>query len=92
MSSKEFTIRNIGKGIGDFLSNLFNAILDFDLTLIAGYGFMIFGFFFWPYLIYKWIDKDFKNWKNYHIGKKIMHPIVILLGIGFWFIFIWIIF
>ena len=43
--NKEFTIRNIGKGIGDFFSNAINAVLDFDLTLIAGYGFMIFIFF-----------------------------------------------
>jgi hypothetical protein len=65
-----------------------NAILDFDLYpiihFVAIYIVVPGVFILTGWCIVKWIGKDIDNWKSYHIGKKIMHPIVIVLGIILW--------
>jgi hypothetical protein len=84
----KLTIRDAGESIKDSAGKIGNAILDFDfypiiefvVTYIVGPGIFILT----AWSILKWIGKDIDNWKSYHIGKKIMHPIVIVLGIIIW--------
>ena len=84
----KFTIRDAGESIKETAGKIGNSILDFDLNLIIefiGYYIVVPGVFILTgWSIVKWIGQDIDNWKSYHIGKKIMHPIVIVLGIIIW--------
>jgi len=84
----KLTIRDAGESIKETAGKIGNSILDFDLNLIiqfvAFYIVMPFFFILTGWSIVKWIGKDIDNWKSYHIGKKIMHPIVIVLGVIIW--------
>ena len=84
----KFTIRDAGESIKETAGKIGNSILDFDLNLIIefiGYYIVAPGVFILTgWTIVKWIGKDIDNWKSYHIGKKIMHPIVIVLNIIIW--------
>jgi hypothetical protein len=86
---KEFTIRNIGKVIGDFFSNAFNAVLDFDLTPILFYGFTVVILVGGPVLIFIRLKTDIAKWKTYHIGQKIMYQINYAVLIFFYCLFSW---
>ena len=73
------TLRNIFNGIIDFLSQFFNAIIDFDLTNIF-IGVFILGFLiFYPWLIYKATIDMKQNFKKWTILKKIMWPFLIVI-------------
>ena len=84
----KFTIRDAGESIKETAGKIGNSILDFDLYLIlhfvANYILIPGTFILTGWSIIKSIGKDIDNWKSYHIGKKIMHPIVIVLGIIIW--------
>ena len=92
----KLTIRDAGEGIKETAGKIGNAILDFDLYLIIHFVFnyiLIPGvFILTAWSIVKSIGKDIDNWKSYHIGKKIMHPIVIVLGIIMWVFFFYVLY
>ena len=92
----KFTIRDAGESIKETAGKIGNSILDFDLNLIIefiGYYVVVPGVFILTgWTIVKWIAKDIDNWKSYHIGKKIMHPIVIVLGIIMWVFFFYVLY
>ena len=92
----KFTIRDAGESIKETAGKIGNAILDFDLYLIIHFVFnyiLIPGvFILTAWSIVKSIGKDIDNWKSYHIGKKIMHPIVIVLGIIMWVFFFYVLY
>jgi hypothetical protein len=89
----KLTIRDAGESIKETAGKIGNSILDFDLNLIIefiGYYIVAPGVFILTgWTIVKWIGKDIDNWKSYHIGKKIMHPIVIVLAIIIWMFWLW---
>ena len=92
----KLTIRDAGESIKETAGKIGNAILDFDLYLIIHFVFnyiLIPGvFILTAWSIVKSIGKDIDNWKSYHIGKKIMHPIVIVLGIIMWVFFFYVLY
>ena len=92
----KLTIRDAGESIKETAGKIGNSILDFDLNLIIefiGYYVVVPGVFILTgWTIVKWIAKDIDNWKSYHIGKKIMHPIVIVLGIIMWVFFFYVLY
>ena len=78
------TLRKLGESAKDVGDKVGNAILDFDLNKIfvfLGYIALAYGFIVICFACYKGINKDINNWKTYHIGQKIMYPIVSLLWI-----------
>ena len=89
----KLTIRDACESIKETAGKIGNSILDFDLNLIIefiGYYIVAPGVFILTgWTIVKWIGKDIDNWKSYHIGKKIMHPIVIVLAIIIWMFWLW---
>ena len=70
------------------LREIFNKILDFDLTLISDllfYGIIIFGFFlFYPYMIFVGAKSYLEQYKKYPIYKKIGMALALLIMIGLW--------
>ena len=92
----KLTIRDAGEGIKETAGKIGNSILDFDLYLIlhfvANYILIPGTFILTGWTIVKSIGKDIDNWKSYHIGKKIMHPIVIVLGIIMWVFFFYVLY
>ena len=101
------SLRGLGNYIKDLLNNYGNAILDFDWNPImnptfdlinetfftlAQIGVFVLFFIWFPWNIFKWIMKDIDNWKSYHIGQKIMHPITNLIAICFISLAFWIAF
>ena len=84
----KFTIRDAGESIKESAGKIGNSILDFDfypiIHFVAIYIVVPGVFILTGWSIVKWIGKDIDNWKSYHIGKKIMHPIVIVLGVIIW--------
>ena len=91
-----FSLRSIFQNINKIFSEAFNSLIDFNLyplfILIAVFGFTLFILLFWPWIIVKKFIQDLNNWKKYHIGQKIMHPIWHIIMILTWFLFIWIFF
>ena len=87
------TLRKLGESAKDVGGKVGNAILDFDWSPVIYYGFksvlIIFVVFVFPWAIFKLIIKDINNWKTYHIGQKIMYPIVSLLMILTLCLFAW---
>ncbi len=78
------TLRKLGESAKDVGGKVGNAILDFDLNIIGwviGYIGLAYGFIVICFACYKGITKDINNWKTYHIGQKIIYPIVSLLWI-----------
>ena len=92
----KLTIRDAGESIKETAGKIGNSILDFDLYLIlhfvANYILIPGVFILTAWSIVKSIGKDIDNWKSYHIGKKIMHPIVIVLGIIMWVFFFYVLY
>ena len=84
----KLTIRDAGESIKESAEKIGNSILDFDfypiIHFVAIYIVVPGVFILTGWSIVKWIGKDIDNWKSYHIGKKIMHPIVIVLNIIIW--------
>ncbi len=70
------------------LREIFNKVLDFDLTLISDllfYGLIIFGFFlFYPYIIFMGVKHFSENFKKWPIYKKIGMSLALLIMIGLW--------
>ena len=91
-----FSLRSIFQNINQTFSEAFNSLIDFNLypvfILIFVFGLSLFILFFWPWMIFKKFIQDLNNWKKYHIGQKIMHPIWHIIMILTWFFFIWIFF
>lgn len=90
--NKELTIRNIGKGIGDFFNNAINFVLDFDLLPVVKFGFGILFIIGGASLILSSIKKDIAKWNTYHVGQKIMHPIWLVVAIFSYCLFFWLFF
>ncbi len=88
------TLRKLGESAKDVGGKVGNAILDFDWSPVILYGFkfvlIIFVFFLAPWAIFKLIIRDINNWKTYHIGQKIMYPIVSFLMIITLCFFAWV--
>ncbi|MCH1612378.1 MAG: hypothetical protein L7S72_03700 [Flavobacteriales bacterium] len=80
------TLRNIGKGIGNFFSDLGTAILDFDLSLLSAYAFLLIIVFGTPIFLYMATAKYIKNFKEHRLFFKIIYPIALLGGIYFYFL------
>ena len=92
----KLTIRDAGESIKESAGKIGNSILDFDfyqiIHFVAIYIVVPGVFILTGWSIVKWIGKDIDNWKSYHIGKKIMHPIVIVLGIIMWVFFFYVLY
>jgi len=86
------TLRKLGESAKDVSGKVGNAILDFDwspLGTFLGYAVGVCVFFLLCSTCYKLITKDINNWKTYHIGQKIMYPIVSLILILILSLFAW---
>ena len=70
------------------LREIFNKILDFDLSVISDHLFyllIIFGFFlFYPYMIFVGVKSYLEQYKKYPIYKKIGMALALLIMIGLW--------
>ena len=92
----KLTIRDAGESIKESAGKIGNSILDFDfypiIQFVAIYIVVPGVFILTGWTIVKSIGKDIDNWKSYHIGKKIMHPIVIVLGIIMWVFFFYVLY
>jgi len=83
------TIRNIGKEIGNFFSDLGTAILDLDLSALFTYifwGLVIIGT---PVFMYFSLVKFIRNFKEHHIFFKIVYPVGF---VGFAYVYLVVIF